>query len=420
MHAAVLYRVRCRESNRTSPSTLRRRSSATPAASGPGRCRSVSASMGMSVPAPPPGDQAGQMPKLRQDQPPYRQTHGVFRARHGDQHHAAVRAGHCTAQHRRRSDSTVTENTEELAEAVEPFIEEARDRFKGRIAGGDAGAAGQEDDTRPLPSRQRPQVRDDAAGLVLQDPVIDDRVAGPAMSRCAHPIPSRTKWLRKSAAVIAPPHRMPVFLKSAMSLLMCSAYSSYIGSGHIGSPALEAAASTSSTSSRLLPRTPAAIGPSATIQAPVSVARAIATSRSGNVDAYDSSSAMTSRPSAYVLPTSTVLPFMIFRTSPGRMAPPPGMFSAIPMRPTTSARGASSGRILMPIFDSSATCRAISAIRCGNSSPAGSLTRSRAKLVALAVVSPNEIPSLTSRRGASPTATWTSRRWLRPERGSER
>ena len=287
---------------------------------------------------------------------------------------------------------------------------------------------------------------------------------------------------------------MPVFLKSAMSLLMCSAYSSYIGSGHIGSPALEAAASTSSTSSRLFPRTPAAIGPSATIQAPVSVARSIATSRSGNVEAYDSASARTSRPSASVLRTSTVLPFMIFRTSPGRMAPPPGMFSAIPMRPTTSARGASSGRILsvartaadpamshfivsipsdvlrdsppeskvsplptratlrtarssggffepwptprmppmpmrrissgsktlMPIFDSSATCRAISAIRCGNSSPAGSLTRSRAKLVALAVVSPNEIPSLTSRRGASPTATWTSRRWLRPERGSER
>src|SRR5882672_5659902 len=88
----------------------------------------------------------------------------------------------------------------------------------------------------------------------------------------------------------------------------------------------------SSTMPRSFPRTPAAIGPSATTQAPVRVARSIASSRSGRVEAYDRASARTSRPSASVLRTSTVLPFMILRMSPGRRAPPPGMFSAIPMK----------------------------------------------------------------------------------------
>ena len=71
-------------------------------------------------------------------------------------------------------------------------------------------------------------------------------------------------------------------------------------------------------------------------------------------------------------------------------------------------------------FASAAVSRAISAMRCGVSTPAGSFTRSRAKLVAEAVTSPSAIPSDASRTAASPTATRISRRWRRPERGSER
>ena len=42
-----------------------------------------------------------------------------------------------------------------------------------------------------------------------------------------------------------------------------------------------------------------------------------------------------SRPSASVLITSTVLPDALFSTSPGLMARPPGMFSAIGITPMT-------------------------------------------------------------------------------------
>ena len=48
-----------------------------------------------------------------------------------------------------------------------------------------------------------------------------------------------------------------------------------------------------------------------------------------------SASPRMSRPSASVLMTSTVLPDALFSTSPGLMARPPGMFSAIGMTPMT-------------------------------------------------------------------------------------
>ena len=68
--------------------------------------------------------------------------------------------------------------------------------------------------------------------------------------------------------------------------------------------------------------------------APVSVAistRCVAPS----CCAYQSPSPRISRPSASVFTTSTVLPDALFRTSPGLMARPPGMFSAIGMTPIT-------------------------------------------------------------------------------------
>ncbi len=73
---------------------------------------------------------------------------------------------------------------------------------------------------------------------------------------------------------------------------------------------------------------PATRSPSAVTQAPVRVATSTITSGSSSV-ARTSASARTSRPSASVLSTSTVLPPYIVRTSPGRVASPETMFSAI-------------------------------------------------------------------------------------------
>ncbi len=71
---------------------------------------------------------------------------------------------------------------------------------------------------------------------------------------------------------------------------------------------------------------PAILSPSATMHAPVSVARSMIASGLSS-DASESASARISRPSASVLSTSTVLPLRIVSTSPGRIALPLGMFS---------------------------------------------------------------------------------------------
>ena len=67
--------------------------------------------------------------------------------------------------------------------------------------------------------------------------------------------------------------------------------------------------------------------PSATMAAPVSVAESMIT-RGFFSARYASASARISRPSASVFSTSEVLPPRWRSTSPGRMAEPPGMFSA--------------------------------------------------------------------------------------------
>ncbi len=74
--------------------------------------------------------------------------------------------------------------------------------------------------------------------------------------------------------------------------------------------------------------------PSATIIAPVSVATSTIASGSSS-EAAHSASASTSRPSASVLRTSTVLPLYMRSTSPGRVAEPEGMFSASASQPVT-------------------------------------------------------------------------------------
>jgi hypothetical protein len=106
-----------------------------------------------------------------------------------------------------------------------------------------------------------------------------------------------------------------------------SRISSGIGSGHMFSPTLAAVACRASSSSGRFDMIPEVRVPSAITQAPVSVATS--TSRSGLSSlAVVIASASTSRPSASVLSTSTVLPPYILSTSPGRVAVPDGMFSA--------------------------------------------------------------------------------------------
>ena len=57
----------------------------------------------------------------------------------------ADEAGGGAAHHRGGADLLVAEHPEQLAEAVEPFLEQPRDRFVGAVARRDAGSAGRDD-----------------------------------------------------------------------------------------------------------------------------------------------------------------------------------------------------------------------------------------------------------------------------------
>src|SRR5699024_6441296 len=154
------------------------------------------------------------------------------------------------------------------------------------------------------------------------------RYAGPAMSRWAQ-VTSPTNSRRNAAAYSAPPIREPVDLMSAtFDEVSSSLVLSGIGSGHISSPADSAAASTWSDRSSSLLITPAVSMPSATMHAPVRVATSMIMSGLSSV-ARTKASAITSRPSASVLPFSTVVPPYMVSTSEGRYEVLDGMFSAI-------------------------------------------------------------------------------------------
>ena len=135
------------------------------------------------------------------------------------------------------------------------------------------------------------------------------------MSRCAQGT-FPTKCCRKSAALIAPPYRPPVFLRSATGLLISSSISGGSGMRQMGSPAVRAAACSSPASASSLLKSPVIHGPSATRMAPVRVARSI-TAAGFSSTAQASTSASTSRPSASVLSTSTLVPLLPTMTSPG-------------------------------------------------------------------------------------------------------
>src|SRR6266511_813815 len=95
--------------------------------------------------------------------------------------------------------------------------------------------------------------------------------AVPATSRWTHGV-SPTNSLRNSAAVMAPPHRSPMFFTSATVESIFSRYRFHKGSSQPGSPTASPAAITSRMRPRSFPMAPQMSSPSATMQAPVRVA----------------------------------------------------------------------------------------------------------------------------------------------------
>src|SRR5581483_8949025 len=100
---------------------------------------------------------------------------------------------------------------------------------------------------RPPPARLQAR----PASVRTPTPVAPLGMYGLASS--AHAVPAMSRWaqgsppansLRNSAAVIAPAGRPPVLVKSAISLLSCSRYSSKSGIGQHWSPAASAACRT--------------------------------------------------------------------------------------------------------------------------------------------------------------------------------
>lgn len=113
---------------------------------------------------------------------------------------------------------------------------------------------------------------------------------------------------------------------SATLLSSCLRYAFSNGSCQICSSVAALAARNRSTMLWLLPMTPATLVPSATMQAPVSVAMSTMASGASST-ANDRPSASTRRPSASVLWISAVLPLRKVSTSPNLTALPPGMLS---------------------------------------------------------------------------------------------
>ena len=96
------------------------------------------------------------------------------------------------------------------------------------------------------------------------------------------------------------PAALPTFLMSATSLLICSSYSANMGNCQTGSPTRLAAPQHTLAPGLIVGHQPGHIEPSATTQAPVSVARSMICGRLRST-ATSSTSASTRRPSASVL-----------------------------------------------------------------------------------------------------------------------
>ena len=86
----------------------------------------------------------------------HRQPHGGFRSGQRDDDAAGDEAGAGAAHHRGRADLLVAQHAEQLAEAVEPLLEQRVDRFVRAVARRDAGAAGRDDHLRRRGWRELP------------------------------------------------------------------------------------------------------------------------------------------------------------------------------------------------------------------------------------------------------------------------
>ena len=93
-------------------------------------------------------DLPGQVRELRLEELLPRERDGLRGAGHRDEHRAAVRARRRAREHRRRADLLPAQHPEELAEAGEGLLEQARERVVRRVALGDAGPSVDDDDLR--------------------------------------------------------------------------------------------------------------------------------------------------------------------------------------------------------------------------------------------------------------------------------
>ncbi len=104
-----------------------------------------------------------QVAEFRQHELRHRQAHGVLRPRQRDDHPLLRQPGARAAEHGGRPDFLEAEHAEQLAEAVQPLLQQAVDCLVGRVARGDPGAAGRD---HHLHVRVRQLVADRGAHLV--------------------------------------------------------------------------------------------------------------------------------------------------------------------------------------------------------------------------------------------------------------
>jgi hypothetical protein len=96
--------------------------------------------------------------ELRADQLLHRELDGVGGTRRGEKHRSVADAGGGAAEHRRGADIRKREHPEELAEAVEPLLQEPGDRLVRDVAARDA----------------RSSVGDDRLDRIIGDPARED------------------------------------------------------------------------------------------------------------------------------------------------------------------------------------------------------------------------------------------------------
>src|ERR1035437_6734004 len=118
-----------------------------------------------------------QVAELWNQQLLHREPHRRFRARQRRDDAAGHETGARAAHHRRRSDRLVAQHPEQLAEAVEPLVQQTADGFVRAVARADAGAAGRDDGLYPGIDELPLDRAAHKIGIVLHDRASGDHVA---------------------------------------------------------------------------------------------------------------------------------------------------------------------------------------------------------------------------------------------------